>query len=97
MMSSALAIPINKENTSHDFEFEMELLTEEDGKTYRLLYGYQFEWAKRDDEGCQIVKEYLKMKLDEKGQRYGMLISRDEKGVCIQQIRWFGRVQYQLL
>lgn len=81
MMSSSSAIPINKENASHDFEFEMELLTEEGGKTYRLVYGYQFEWAKRDEEGCRIVKEYLKMKLDEKGQRYGMLISRDEKGV----------------
>lgn len=81
MMSSGAAIPINKENASHDFEFEMELLTEEEGKTYRLVYGYQFKWAKRGDEGCRIVKEYLKMKLDEKGQRYGMLISRDEKGV----------------
>lgn len=81
MMSSGLVIPINKENASHDFKFEMELLTIEGEKTYRLLYGYQFEWAKKDDEGCQIVKEYLKIKLDEKGQRYGMLISRDKKGV----------------
>ena len=53
MMSSSSAIPINKENASHDFEFEMELLTEEGGKTYRLVYGYQFEWAKRDEEGCR--------------------------------------------
>lgn len=80
MMSSGYAIPINKVNASHDFQFEMELLTDNKGETYRLIYGYQFQWAKRDGDGCRIVKEYLKMKLDQKGQRYGMLILRDEKG-----------------
>lgn len=80
MMSSGAAIPINKENAFHDFEFDMVLLTEEDGKTYRLEYSYQFEWAKKNRAGCRILKEYLKIKLDEKGQRYGMLISRDGKG-----------------
>ena len=80
MMSNGTVVPINKKIASRNFSFEMELLTEENNETYRLIYGYQFEWNRDDDKGCRIVKEYLKSKLDQKGQRYGLLISRDDKG-----------------
>lgn len=39
------------------------------------MYGYEFAWQCNEDDEPEIVQEYLKIKLDEKGQKYTQLIT----------------------
>lgn len=76
MMANSNLIPINQSMQGRNYKFEVEVLTEEAGQEYRVCYGYEFLWQCYEEEEPEIVQEYLKMKLDEKGQKYTQLISR---------------------
>ncbi|HBW37264.1 MAG TPA: recombinase RecF [Desulfosporosinus sp.] len=77
MMSWTKGIPLNKSMPSKDFRIEFEMKTSIDESTYLVLYGYQFKWVRDDETGARIVGEWLKVKLDEKNQKYKVLIKRD--------------------
>ncbi|WP_176786060.1 AAA family ATPase [Desulfosporosinus hippei] len=77
MMSWTKGIPLNKSMPSKDFRIEFEMKTSIDENTYIVLYGYKFKWVRDDDTGASIVGEWLKVKLDEKNQKYKVLIKRD--------------------
>lgn len=76
MMANSNLIPINQRMQGRNYKFEVEVLTEEAGQEYRVQYGYEFAWQCDVDEVPEIVQEYLKIKLDEKGQKYTQLITR---------------------
>lgn len=76
MMSNINLIPINKNTMGTNYRFEMETLTEINKKEYRIVYGYQFSWRYNEKVEPKIVEEYLKVKLEEKGQKYTKLINR---------------------
>ncbi len=76
MMANSNLIPINQRMQGRNYKFEVEVLTEEAGQEYRVQYGYEFAWQCDEDEVPEIVQEYLKIKLDEKGQKYTQLITR---------------------
>ena len=52
------------------------MATEEAEQEYRVQYGYEFSWQCDEDEIPEIVSEYLRIKLDDKGQKYTQLINR---------------------
>lgn len=81
MMANANLIPINQSMQGRNYKFEVEVLTEDAGQEYRVLYGYEFTWQCDEDEAAEIVQEYLKIKLDEKGQKYTQLINRTKEAV----------------
>ena len=76
MMANSNLIPINQGMQGRNYKFEVEVLTEDAGQEYRVQYGYEFAWQCDEDEVPEIVQEYLRIKLDEKGQKYTQLISR---------------------
>lgn len=78
MMSNADLIPINISMQCRNYKYEMEVLTGYKGVDYRVLYGYEFSWRSCKDVEPKIIQEYLKIKPDEKGQKYTQLISRNE-------------------
>ena len=78
MMSNVDLIPINIRMQCRNYRYEMEVLTEYEGVDYRVLYGYEFLWRGSNDIEPKIIQEYLKIKPDEKGQKYTQLISRNE-------------------
>lgn len=76
MMANSNLIPINQSMQGRNYKFEVEVLTEDAGQEYRVQYGYEFAWQCDEDEVPEIVQEYLRIKLDEKRQKYTQLISR---------------------
>ncbi len=76
LMANKNLIPINQNMQEKNFKFEIEVLTEDKGNNYRAQYGYEFSWKCRVDSMPQIINEYLKIKLDKKGQKYTQLINR---------------------
>lgn len=96
MMANSNLIPINQSMQGRNYKFEVEVLTGDAGKEYRIQYGYKFLWKYDEYEVPEIVQEYLKIKLDEKGQKYSQLIARtaetatyksSETGRCSSKIR----------
>lgn len=96
MMANSTLIPINQRMQGRNYKFEVEVLTEVVGSEYRVQYGYEFSWRCNEDNEPEIVQEYLKIKLDEKGQKYTQLINRtkdsamyksSETGRCSSQIK----------
>ncbi len=81
MMANSNLIPINQWMQGRNYKFEVEVLTEDAGQEYRIQYGYEFSWQCDEDDEPEIVSEYLKIKLDEKGQKYMQLISRTKESV----------------
>ena len=77
MMSNSNLIPINCFMFGRNYKFEMEVLTELASKEYRVLYGYEFAWKCDENAKPQIVSEYLRIKLEDKGQKYTQLINRN--------------------
>lgn len=73
------AIPLNKEIARENFFIEIEFIDTVGADSYSVIYGYEFEWAKKDNKGAKIVSEYLKSKLNEKNQKYNYLVKRDTK------------------
>ena len=81
MMNYISGIPINKNTANRNFNFEIEFSTEMNGDKCIVEYGFEFAWPKNnEDEDSlfqgQIVKEFLKIKRDEKGQKYNIYINR---------------------
>lgn len=79
MMANTNLIPINQRMQGRNYKFEVEVLTEVAEDEYRVQYGYEFTWQCNEDEVPEIVQEYLKIKLDEKGQKYTQLINRNKE------------------
>ena len=79
MMANSNLIPINQSMQGRNYRFEVEVLTEDAGQEYRVQYGYEFSWKCDEDEVPEIVQEYLRIKLDEKGQKYTQLINRTKE------------------
>ncbi len=80
MMSWEKGIPLNKSMPSKDFRIEFEMETKINESKYTIIYGYQFRWVRDDDTGACIVAEWLKAKLNEKKQKYKILINRNKEG-----------------
>lgn len=79
MMRWIPGIPLNRQLAQEDFKFELEMTTDTDSEHSRLwvTYGFQFRWIKSDKTGGNITSEWLKVKRDEKGQKYGQYILRN--------------------
>lgn len=78
MMSWRKGIPLNKKMAYDDFIFEVEMQTEVENKKYIVIYGYKFRWLRDDGTGARILEEWLKVKLDEKNQKFNNYITRSE-------------------
>ena len=76
MMANANFIPLNQSMQGRNYKFEVEVLTDIAGGEYRVQYGYEFSWKCVEDDEPEIVREYLKIKLEGKGQKYTQLINR---------------------
>ena len=76
MMSNSNLIPINCNMIGRNYRYEMELSTDVDEEEYIILYGFEFEWKDNEDKEPRIVSEFLKIKLNEKGQKFTQLINR---------------------
>lgn len=96
MMSNYNLIPINCSMVGRNYRYEMEVSTDINNEEYIIQYGYEFEWKDSEDKEPQIVSEFLKVKLDEKGQKFTQLINRtadlalyksSETGRCSSKIR----------
>ena len=96
MMSNSNLIPINCSMVGRNYRYEMEVSTDIINEEYIIQYGYEFEWKDSEDKEPQIVSEFLKVKLDEKGQKFTQLINRtadlalyksSETGRCSSKIR----------
>lgn len=96
MMSNSNLIPINCSMVGRNYRYEMEVSTDINNEEYIIQYGYEFEWKDSEDKEPQIVSEFLKVKLDEKGQKFTQLINRSadlalykssETGRCSLKIR----------
>lgn len=59
-----------------NYKYEMELSTDIHGQEYIVQYGFEFVWKNSEDMEPGIVSEFLKVKLNEKGQKYTQLINR---------------------
>lgn len=79
MMSNSNLIPINVHMFARNFKFQTEVLTKLQGKKYRIEYQYEFSWKTSEKVEPEIVFESLKIKLDEKGQKYTQLILRQNQ------------------
>ena len=79
MMRFQSGIPINQSNALQNFSFGLEAETELAGQSYLVSYRYEFQWRARSKDSARIVSEQLEVKKNEKNQKYGRLISRDDK------------------
>lgn len=77
MMTSKQNIPLLIANAGQNFEFQIELGVESNGKKYFVIYGYAFSWGKTNSP-AKIINEYLKVKLAERGQKYNTFLDRKE-------------------
>lgn len=76
MMSNSNLIPINCSMIGRNYRYEMEVSADIDNKECIIQYGYEFEWNINEDKEPKIVSEFLKVKLNEKGQKFTQLINR---------------------
>ena len=77
MMANSNLIPINSYMVNRNYKFQMEILTELDDIEYRVLYGYEFAWKCDESIEPYIVSEYLKIRPEDRGQKYTQLINRE--------------------
>lgn len=76
LMSNSNLIPINCSMIGRNYRYEMEVSTDINDEEYIIQYGYEFEWKDNEDKEPRIILEYLKVKLNEKGQKFTQLINR---------------------
>ena len=79
MMSNSKLMPINRHMFGKNYKFEMDILTEFDSREYRVIYGYEFAWSRDEDSDPYIVSEFLKIRPEDKGQKYTQLIRRSNQ------------------
>ena len=77
MMSNSNLIPINCSMLGRNYRYEMKVSTDFNNEEYTIQYGYEFEWKDNPDKNPKIVSEFLKIKLNEKGQKFTQLINRN--------------------
>ena len=77
LMSSKQCIPLLKSNAGRNFEFEVELKLTSQKKDYFVIYGYSFAWE-TEKFSAKILSESLRIRKDEKNQKYNTFISRTE-------------------
>jgi predicted ATPase len=78
MMSWVKGVPLTKSMASKDYEIEFGMQTAIDEVVYNVIYGYRFMWVRDDNTGAKIVGEWLKVKVDDKNQKYNQYINRTE-------------------
>lgn len=77
MMANSNLIPINRHMIGKNYKYEMEVSTTDNrGREYIVQYGFEFEWKTNEEMEPRIVSEFLKIKLNEKGQKFTQLINR---------------------
>ena len=76
LMSNSSLIPINCSMIGRNYIYEMEVSTYVNEEEYIIQYGFEFEWKDNEDKEPRIVSEFLKIKLNEKGQKFTQLINR---------------------
>lgn len=79
LMSSKHCIPLLKANAGINFEFEIELKITSQKSDYFVVYGYSFAWE-TDAHSAKILHESLRIRKDEKNQKYNTYISRNGLG-----------------
>lgn len=96
MMSNSNLIPINRNMVGRNYKYQMELSASINGQEYIIQYGFEFIWKNNENTEPKIVSEFLKIKTDEKGQKFTQLINRklddalyksSETGRCSSKIR----------
>ena len=78
MMSSKSRIPLLKANAGKDYEFNINLRLESEGKPYYADYSFSFAWQ-TNQSPARIKSEVLKIKEDSPGQKYNTYILRNEE------------------
>lgn len=76
MMANSNLIPINRNMIGRNYRYEMKVSTDINNDEYIVQYGYEFEWKDNEDKEPRIVSEFLKVKLNKKGQKFTQLINR---------------------
>lgn len=76
MMSNSNLIPINCNMIGRNYRYEMVVSTSVSNVEYIIQYGYEFEWKDNEDIEPKIVSEVLRIKSNEKGQKFTQLINR---------------------
>lgn len=77
LMSSKQNIPLLKSNAGQNFEFEVEAKLTSQGKEYFAIYEYSFAW-KTEMHIEKILHERLRIRKDEKNQKYNTFILRND-------------------
>lgn len=77
MMRNMQSIPINTITAGKDFIFEISFDSVFENEICEVNYSYSFEWIKKDNKGCKIVSETLKIK-KEKDVKYSTYINRKD-------------------
>ena len=78
MMSNSDLIPINSNLIGKNYKYQMEVSTRIDDNEYIVQYGFEFEWKNNENKEPRIVYEILRVKLNEKGQKFTQLINRNK-------------------
>lgn len=76
MMKWKKGIPLNKNIESKKYEFEFEFSTSIEKELYEVIYGYAFDWAKKDKVDGEITNEYLNIKKVNETQKFTSYIKR---------------------
>ena len=77
LMSAKSNVPILKSNAGQNFSFEIELEIQSSNESFIVEYSYEFSWNKAKLQP-KIISEYLKIKVNGKGQKYYTYINRYE-------------------
>lgn len=77
MMAAKSCIPIIKTIAGQDYYFGLEAKLDSQGKRYCIDYSFSFSWHTQNSP-ARILKETLKIKLDDKNQKFNLFISRNE-------------------
>ena len=76
LMANSNLIPINCKMLGRNYRYEMKVSTSMNEQEYIVQYGFEFEWKDNEEKEPRIVSEFLKLKVDEKGQKFTQLINR---------------------
>lgn len=76
MMRWKKGIPLNKNIESKKYEFEFEFSTTIEEELYEVIYGYAFDWTKKDKSNGKITNEYLNVKKVNETQKFSNYIKR---------------------
>ena len=83
MMSNVSSMPMNINLDNSDFIFSIEGEYNEGENTYKVHYGFSFEWAKDNDKGARITSEELYIKDQKAKSHKKALMQRENNGARI--------------